>query len=387
MTTIDLITDQIHTMSESDIAPIAEQALGGLAIDGAINWSAQHLDITSIGNGTLGLWRITGHLHSKAGHREWSAILKIMDARIPSRTTSAQGAENEIAALESGDLSLIKTGLRPVPIFSFYARGAGSYALWMQDLSNGIQPPWDGEQFVESARHVGQFNGLWTEYDRPTGHWITTDMSTDRRAGVIKGMATDIESLASRRDHPSVQLLTEGVGMDRMLRIVSDGRRLIDATHNLPRGVAHNDCHSRNLFPRDEEGERFTYAIDWASTGLGPIGIDGGSLAGAAITWGQSEANTLAEYESEIFIAYVAGLRDSGWHGSESDVRLAYLSQVVTYVFFFPFITLVTMTPEHRSTEFFRQRLGVDDPTAVDQVSRRLTAFIHLVDEGLELVR
>ena len=170
----------------------------------------------------------------------------------------------------------------------------------MRDLSDGVQPPWDGDQYIETARHVGQFNNLWTEQDRPKGDWITTDMSTG-----------------------------------------------------------------------------------WASVGPGPVGVDGGSLAGAGVTWVQSEANEIEEYESRVFAAYVEGLRDSGWCDDESEVRLTYLSQFVTYILFFPLITLVTNLREHRRKKFFRRRLGVDDRTVVDQVSQCLHAFIHLVDEGL----
>ncbi|MEE8045627.1 MAG: phosphotransferase, partial [Dehalococcoidia bacterium] len=219
------------------------------------------------------------------------------------------------------------------------------------------------------------------------GDWITTDMSTDRRAGVLGSMGPQILSLESKRDHPSIRRLVEGVGMDRMLQLVDDAKRLIDATREQPRGVAHNDCHSRNLFPVEEHGERITYAIDWGSPGLAPVGVDGGSLAGAAMTWGQSEADTIAKHEREVFSAYIDGLREAGWNGSETDVRLAYLSQVVTYVFFFPFIVLVTLETEHRNKEFFRSRLGVSDEVAVEQCSERLTTFIHLIDEGLALVK
>ena len=98
--------------------------------------------------------------------------------------------------------------------------------------------------------------------------------------------------------------------------------------------------------------------------------------AGASVTWVQSEANEIEEYKSQIFAAYVEGLRDSGWCDDESEVRL-------TYILFFPLITLITNLPEHRRKEFFRRWHGVDDRTVVDQVSQCLPAFIHLVDEGL----
>ena len=47
-------------------------------------------------------------------------------------------------------------------------------------------------------------------------------------------------------------------------------------------------------------------------SGQGSVGVDGGSLAGAGVTWVQSEANEIEEYESQIFAVYIEGLRDSG---------------------------------------------------------------------------
>jgi len=47
-------------MSENEIAPIAEQALDGAAIDRELKRQVQPLDVVSTGNGTVGLWRVSG---------------------------------------------------------------------------------------------------------------------------------------------------------------------------------------------------------------------------------------------------------------------------------------------------------------------------------------
>jgi|LWDU01.1.fsa_nt_gi hypothetical protein len=49
------ITDQINVMPAAEITPIAEQTLGGLKIDGKILWQARSIEVTSKGNGTVGL--------------------------------------------------------------------------------------------------------------------------------------------------------------------------------------------------------------------------------------------------------------------------------------------------------------------------------------------
>ena len=51
----DEITRQNEAMPESEIAPIAEQALDGAAIDRELKRQVQPLDVVSTGNGTVGL--------------------------------------------------------------------------------------------------------------------------------------------------------------------------------------------------------------------------------------------------------------------------------------------------------------------------------------------
>lgn len=56
----DEITRQNEAMPENEIAPIAEQALDGAAIDHELKPQIQPLDVVSTGNGTVGLWRVSG---------------------------------------------------------------------------------------------------------------------------------------------------------------------------------------------------------------------------------------------------------------------------------------------------------------------------------------
>jgi len=56
----DEITRQNEAMPENEIAPIAEQALDGAAIDHELKRQIQPLDVVSTGNGTVGLWRVSG---------------------------------------------------------------------------------------------------------------------------------------------------------------------------------------------------------------------------------------------------------------------------------------------------------------------------------------
>ena len=60
MKNTDEITRQNEAMPESEIAPIAEQALDGAAIDRELKRQVQPLDVVSTGTGTVGLRRVSG---------------------------------------------------------------------------------------------------------------------------------------------------------------------------------------------------------------------------------------------------------------------------------------------------------------------------------------
>lgn len=386
MNTVDAITAQIEAMPTNEIAPIAEQAMGG-SVERDLSWQAQQMDVLSVGNGTVGFWRVSGTSASGTDSTDWSAVVKVLDVEDLSSSPTFQTAQREIDALGADELRSIDTGLRPVPVFRLEQREDGNFWLWMKDLSGAPQPPWDAEQHIESARHIGQFNGLWSEDHRPEGDWIAADMSTDGRYGLTEMFIPDFELLESNKNHPLVNRASEEIGLERTLALLDDTNLLIEATRTLPRSVAHNDCHARNLFPFEERGKRITYGVDWASIGMAPVGVDGGSLAGGGFTWGQDEAKTALGCQEEMFESYVEGLRDYGWNGNESEVRLAYLSQVATYVLRLPFWLAVTIAPEHPFKEFMTRRTGTQGEEAAEQIAHRLKMSIHLVDEALELAR
>jgi len=85
-----------------------------------------------------------------------------------------------------------------------------------------------------------------------------------------------------------------------------------EACKRLPQVVNHNDLHARNMFiDIDDSGNRTSYAIDWASVGIGLIGLDGGTLAGGEIGWKEHQAIQLAEIEGQMFESYMEELKES----------------------------------------------------------------------------
>jgi hypothetical protein len=84
--------------------------------------------------------------------------------------------------------------------------------------------------------------------------------------------------------------------------------------------LCHHDSWSRNLFARQRDGREETVAVDSATVGPGPIGSDCGMLLSVSMFFGDLDPAIVARAEPAVFEAYLAGLREAGWHG---DARLA----------------------------------------------------------------
>ena len=382
MTTND-ITNQINSLPEEVVADIASNILGNPSAVGATAWSATPFEILSVGEGTLGLWKVAGTSSNGSSPSPWQAILKAVDPDAEVALAAFNHAWRELGTLRSGQLSKFETGLLPVSTYGITDRPDGTSWIWMKDMSGAIQPPWRAESFLKSARHIGMFNGNLPASARPEGNWVATDGSTDRRATGAEFYEAGIASLQTSSDHYGVVKATSTVGFDRVLSLYDDLKKMIEATCSFPKSVAHNDVHTRNLFPLDDER---TIAIDWASIGLSPTGVDGGGLAGSSVTWSQSEADLIAEIEPKIFGEYLSGLRDSGWDGDESEIRLVYLSTFTSYVLLLSMLLNQAVT-DGPLVARNRRRLGVFGDEVYDQIASRFSRFIPLVDEGLALIR
>ena len=379
------LAGEIERFPEEDLAPIVRSVLNDDFAVVTPNWTATPLGSPSNGNGTLGLWRVEGEACVGRSRAEWAAIAKGLDREAPYLTGTNQHAWRELEAFQSGALSSINTGLKAVPLFGITEQPNGRNWLWLRDLSDGIAPPWNKPQFQITARHIGQFNGLWPQSNRPEGNGISTDGTTDKRTAMNDLWTSAFALLREKSDHEFIARFASQVSLDRILSFFDDLQLLNGATRDLPKSVAHNDCHARNLFPwQDSKGRDITYAIDWASVGLVAIGVDGGALVGGSMTWATPEAETVVEAEQAIFDECLSGLIDSGWSGERTHVRLAYISAIAASANLMVYMSssLVSGTSRARRAA---ARIGVTVDEAVDQVASRMAMFAPLVDEGLSL--
>jgi hypothetical protein len=113
---------------------------------------------------------------------------------------------------------------------------------------------------------------------------------------------------------------------------------------------------------------RETVAIDWAFAGIGALGEDLAVLLRSRPRDGAGYG--YAAFDAALFPAYLAGLRDAGWHGDPRAVRLGFTAAVVL----------------RYALNCFPLR-AFDDPAAQSRLAASVgwTSFERLVDWAAEL--
>jgi hypothetical protein len=111
----------------------------------------------------------------------------------------------------------------------------------------------------------------------------------------------------------------------RVQQISDDCDAFYTALDRLPLTFCHLDAFRRNLLIRRRtDGSDETVAVDWAFSGLAPVGADLAPLLGAGLAIGQFAPDQFGEFDASAFAAYIEGLRSSGWNGDSRLARLGY---------------------------------------------------------------
>lgn len=102
-------------------------------------------------------------------------------------------------------------------------------------------------------------------------------------------------------------------------RIALAGTQLVVVLSSFPIGLHHLDAFSRNA---TRVGERFVL-IDWAYTGLAPLGCDAASLIAVTAMHGDVPGARLGEFHDAVADGYGAGLGSVGVELPSDDLRFA----------------------------------------------------------------
>ncbi len=316
---------QLATVPSATMTTLARQVLGEESAEiGAWHPQAIH---GGLGVSSIGILRLVGIARIAGEARPWSLVLKAIRPPAPESATARMERDEghvlywrrEANAYQSGLLSDLPAGLVAPLCYGVDERPDGSVWLWLEDLHDAIGWPWPAERYRLAARDLGRFGGAYaTGRPVPDYPWLCADHAASWFDRFAAGAA------AAMRDetwaNPVLQAVFPVPVVDRTRRLITEHEAIRGQLARLPRVLCHHDSWSRNLFARRRDGREETVAVDWATVGPGPIGSDCGMLLATSMFFGDLDPAMVVREEPAVFAAYLAGLREAGWHG---DARLA----------------------------------------------------------------
>jgi hypothetical protein len=267
---------------------------------------------------SMGIWRVRAGrrsavlkliAHSEAGHVNW---------RSGEEATHWYYWRREVFAYESGLLGDLPGGLRAPRCYFAAPRPDGSVALWLEDLGGVPGTRWAVEHYGLAARHLGQTQGAYlVSRALPDQIWL----SRGWLRAYLSQRDGDHHLLddASAWRHDRIAAWFPSPPIDRARAMRHDQPVFLAALERLPRTLSHLDLHPANLFA---DGDYSTAAIDWSFVGLGAIGEDAGNLVPDSVLDFHVAADRIDDLYETVATGYTAGLRDAGWDGPDSLVRL-----------------------------------------------------------------
>lgn len=386
MARLDEVKRSIEQMSIDEITPTVRSSVGDESAVVEPGWIAEEFSVGSIGTGTVGFLKVSGNVTTSGRSADWSLVIKIVDLgtdiKIKEDLEAFNSPGREVSAYKSGFFDQLTGQVKAAPCHGITQSG-DNVMLWMEDLSDSVPNPWGKNEYLISSRGFGFFNGSWPEQSVTEETWFDREFVTNcPRFQLRRGWLDPLSDPGNRSNLDELSDRSRVTGLDK----IPDGfSKIVESSLRLPRVLCHNDVHSRNAFFRYEPQGPITYAFDWASTGLSPVGLDGGALAGSGIFWSEAEVRLISEIESQMFAEYLSGLNDAGYKYRRDEVRLGYLSYFTFFITGYPVAAAVF--PDSPMVKFWMGRFGVEGDEFFDQLALRLRMFKPLFDEAVSLAR
>jgi hypothetical protein len=216
--------------------------------------------------------------------------------------------------------------------------------LWLEDV---VGTP--GTEFtLEDHRALATGLGRWQARGPLVMPWTSQRFLRDYSAS--KAVAYEVLADDAAWAAPLIRATWPPGLRAGWVEMVSHREELLTAVEQLPRTRSHLDVWVANQVRRPG-GE--VVLLDWAFVGDGAVGEDlGNHIPDAAfdLFW---PAGDLSALEETCFNAYIEGLGDGGWPGTERDVRLAMTASAVKYVWLLPM--MLSQARDSRHTAYHHE--------------------------------
>ena len=328
----------------SNLTDIARRAAG---VD---NLELGQWHVEQIGGGlgnpvSVGLYRVAGHGGAGGEPVFWSSILKVIQSPANAGYANFGEAEDpahwnywkrELFVYRSGFLDTLPAGMVAPRCYAIHELPGDVACLWLEEVTDAYGDDWSLERYALAARHLGRLNGRHAAGD-DAGRLLEKYPWLARRR-LRQWRDTFPEWRTVNWDHPLVRARYPVAEIGNMRRVLLESEDFLDRIERLPLTLCHGDAYPTNFKSHHAAGGEVTVALDWALAHVGPVGYDLGSLMFGAYL-NRPEVD-LAEVESALFTAYMAGLGDSGCRIAGQEVRFGYSTSAVLLIALFQLMML-----------------------------------------------
>jgi hypothetical protein len=279
-----------------------------------------------------GLYLFEGHgvdaAHPGSGAQPWSLVVKVFSP--PASETTPDNLwywRREVDIYRSGLLERLPGPVRGPRIYAVH-ESAGKWLVWMEHVKDESPACWTMAQYRFAARELGRWNGrCFKEKIKPPDPWVSHELY---RGWTETG---DIITGWKEGHGPCLQKGLSKADFKRALALHNDRERYFKVLNSLPQVFSHHDYHRRNLMIRkNAQGQDEMVAVDWAMSGMGPLGGELYALIGSSGLLNEVEPEDMPALEEIVFGEYLTGLRAEGWDGDPQLIRLAYTAWVGVWV-------------------------------------------------------
>ena len=327
-----------------------------------------------------GLFIISGDGQDENGSRQWSVVLKWIQAGdAPLAPDHIWHWKREYSAMEFGLANRLPGPLAAPRCYGVEEVPGGAW-FWLEHIVDASPRRWGSAEYAFAAEQLGRTTGAYLVngpvLDEPwLGHshariWAEGSPPTD-------------EIWANAH----IQTAWPSALRGRVQALWDQREQLSAALDHLPRTLGHFDSQRRNLMIRPRQtGEPELVAVDWAWCGWGPVGGDAAELIGNSMILFEYDPRAAAALDEVVFSAYLKGLRLERWAGEVDSVRLAYTASIALFcALSAPAFTVMSTRPELQ--DWVTEHSGLDMAGAVSHYAALAAFAVERGEEALRLIK
>jgi hypothetical protein len=304
-----------QTLDAARLTPIVRQALGR---PDAVVTRWEEKSLYGIGGGIGGnkVLLLSGEADASGERLPWRLVLKTLRPQSVDQMTGPHYWLREVEVYRS-DFTATLTGQLTAPRCYGVEQSDAECWLWLEFVEETAESCWTNDQFLKSARHLGEFNGAYlTGESLPVYPWMSQDWHRKNLAQIIPL----IEQFRGAGEHPLYQQGFRGDAHAYILDLWEKRETFLKGLDGLPQTICHYDAFRRNLLASSDK----TVALDWSFVGTGPVGADLAAMLWVSFVFNNLSTAQLEELYQPAFDAYLEGLREAGWNGEQGLAWLGY---------------------------------------------------------------